>query len=1110
MRKLFLLLMAVLACTWSLPALARTVHGSVLDAANNEPLIGATIMPIGGGQGTAADIDGNFTLNIPDNVKQVTVSYVGYQSKTVPVSNEMHIYLESTSQTLDDVVVIAYGTGTKESLTGSVAVVGAKDIEDRPVTSVTQALEGNAPGVQVNNSTGTPGSSPSIRIRGFNSFTSSAQSPLYVVDGVVYDGSISDINPADIESMSVLKDAASCALYGNRGANGVILINTKRAKGQGKVDVTLQVRQGMYTRGLPEYDRLGADQWMETVLGGWARGRYTAGGFNSYEAALAASAPNFVASFLSGTNIYNLPANELFNSEGKLQGQVLPGYTDLDWWKAISRTGNRQEYNINATGATEKFDAFASVGYLKEQGYMLQTDFERFNARFSANYNPTSYLRVGAQLAASYTESEAGSADSDNLNATTNPFLTQFYAPVRSYYEHVPYGEENAGAIVTDPITGKPVWNTTGMNKGDNVAWVMRLDRKDYKSVSVNGTLYGTAILPYGFEFTVRGNMSRTFEHGKEYANNLIGSQRGVGGLDVSSYDNNSHTFMQTLTWNHMYGDHSIDVMLDHENYQYGYDQTFLRKSGQLMDGMSMNYFESLDADAESQAALRTESYLGRVRYNYDQKYFGEVSLRRDGSSRFHKDNRWGTFWSVGGSWIITKEKFMHNLTWLDYLKLRAAYGSVGNDAAASAYSYLTIYNPYFTYEGLGTLYPGSIGAPDLKWESTKTLDIALEGALFNNRFNFTIGYFDKRNADLLYNVTLPFSQGSLNHNGLLPSIMQNIGTMANRGWELQFGVDIIRNADFIWNFSLDASFVKNKILNLPKGQDIPGQSLFIGKSIYEMFTFNFAGVDQRTGNSLYYMEGNSPEYYKYNDMGERYYDQNEYNTNLVNAAREGHLFMDENGNFLTDRPSAYAKNKIMGSALPVVYGSFGTNLSWKGINLGLLFTYSLGGKSYNSNYQSLMSLGSDNPGALHKDILNAWTGTPVAYDQLPVGETQTVNINGKEYSFTPMAVATGEIDANGVPIVDSQLNNYNNASSSRFLVSNNYLCLKNLNVSYDFPKKWVNAMKMTGLNLGFSVDNLFLITRQKGLNPQYGFAGGQGAYYVPSRVFSFQLTVKF
>ncbi len=1090
MRKLFLILMTVVACTWSLSAQTRTYHGTVLDAANNEPLIGATIMPIGGGQGAAADLDGNFTLTVPQNVKQATVSYVGYKSKTVTLSDKMTVYLESSSTSLDDVVVVAYGTANKESLTGSVAVVGAKEIEDRPVTSVTTALEGNAPGVQVNNSVSKPGSAPTIRIRGFNSFQSSAQSPLYVVDGIVYDGNVADINPADIESMSVLKDAASCALYGNRGANGVILINTKRAKGKGKIDVTLQVRQGMYNRGLPEYDRLGPDQWMETALAGWAHGRYTGGAYKTYEAALEGSGPAFVNGFVNGTNIYDRPANELFDKNGKLQASILPGYNDLDWWDAISRSGYRQEYNINAAGASDKFDVFASIGYLKENGYMLATDFERFNGRITANYQPTSYFKFGANLAASYQNSSEGNADPDQLNATTNPFLTQFYPPIQSYYAH----DEEGNILIED---GQKVWNTTGLNKGSNVAWMMRLNKQDYTTNNINGSIYGTAIIPYGFELTVRGNISRIKETGIEYSNNRVGSQVGVGGLDLINFNQGSHTFMQTLNWSHEYGAHHVDVMLDHENYQYGYKQYFMRKSGQnLADNISLNNFQSLDADSEASAELRTESYLGRARYNYEQKYFAEFSIRRDGTSRFAKNNRWGNFWSIGASWILTKEKFMQDIKWLDYLKLRVAYGSVGNDAAATAYSYQWLYNSYFTYMGYSSLYPSTIASSTLKWEATKTLDVALEGSLFNDRFSFTIGYFDKRNADLLYNVTLPYSVGTLSNSGVLPAIMRNVGTMSNRGWELQFGVDIIRNANLTWKASLDASFVKNKIINLPDGRNLVSQGLFIGKSMYEHFNYEWAGVDQVTGNSLYYMNPDSPEFYKYDENGNWVYNQSLWDTTLANAKKAGHYFEDENGTPMTDR-TTYAKRKIMGTSIPTVYGSIGTTLSWKGINFGLLFTYSLGGKSYNGNYANLMSLSAQQPGALHKDILNAWT-------HAPEGARPHEFVDGTYY------VNSSDIDPKGVPVIDTTLDQYNNAASSRFLVSNNYLSLKNLNISYDFPKKWVNTLMLQNINLGFSVDNLFIITRQKGLNPQYSFAGGQGAYYVPSRVFSFQLSVKF
>ena len=933
------------------------------------------------------------------------------------------------------------------------------------------------------------------------------------MDGIVYQGDIADINPADIESMSVLKDAASCALYGNRGANGVVLINTKRAKNVGKVDVTLQVRQGMYNKGIPFYDVLNTEDWMGASFGAYVNGQMSAG--NTYpdrQTALRSNAAGFVSAYLQGTNLFNRAASDLFmmmDAEGNpvlgadgnpmysqtLQAQLLPGYNDLNWWDAVSRNGYRQEYNVNAAGATENMNAFASIGYLKEQGYMLATDFERFNGRAVLNYQPTKYLKFGANLSASYQRSEVGpvdESDEESLNLVTNPFNTFYYAPIRPYYSH----DENGDMIYEN---GEKVWNTGGLNKGDNVAWVLRLNKNDYTQTAFNSMVYGTAVIPYGFEFTVRGSMMKSKGTQYEYSNNQVGSQKGVGGLDFTTQNVHSYTFMQTLTWNHDYGLHNVDLLLDHENYEYGYELAFLRKSGQLApDNIGLQNFESNDVSTQQDSKIHTESYLGRVRYNYDQKYFGEASIRRDGTSRFASNNRWGTFWSVGASWIISKEKFMHNVDWVNYLKLRAAYGSVGNDAAASAYAYMALYNPG-TYDNIGTLIPSLFAGDNVKWEATKTLDVALEGSLFNDRFTFGIDFFDKRNADLLYRVVAPWSSGGINNSGLHASTLTNIGEMQNYGWELQFGVDIIRNADLKWNFNVDASFVKNKILQLPGGKDIPGQALFIGRSIYEKYTYSWAGVDQLTGNSLYEICPDSPDFYVYNDDGSFNAEktQNAINTNINNAKSSGHYF-EIDGVGYTDRVQ-YARRKIVGSALPTVYGSFGTGLTWKGISLNLLFTYSLGGKSMDYNYQSLMSFGSD-PGALHKDVLNAWTSAP-----------EGKSLSDREVlSDGTMIVNRSDVDPNGVPVANTQLSMYNDATSSRWLVSNDYLCFKNLNISYDLPKKWTNAMLMQGINIGFSIDNVFIAARKKGFNPQYSWSGGQGRNYVPARVFTFQLTARF
>lgn len=1093
MRKLFLILMTLCAVSWSVMAQTRTYSGSVVDAGNNEPLIGATVMPIGGGQGTATDVDGNFTLTVPAGVKSVKVTYVGYKEQTVALHDKMIVRLASSSTNLDDLVVVAYGTANKESLTGSVAVVGAKEIEERPVTNVMTALEGSAPGVNVNSSTGYPGSSPQIRIRGFNSFNRSAQGPLYVVDGLVYNGDIADINPADVESMSVLKDAASCALYGSRGANGVVLITTKRAKGQGKVDVNLQMNWGAYGLALPLYDRLGADEWMEASLMAFANGTVYSDKV-PYSEAIAAHRRTFMSTpYMLGTNIYGTRGEDgvwtpaeggaIFDENGRIASgvSILPGYNDLNWWDAVTRTGFRQEYNLNASGATEKFDVFASVGYLDQSGYVIETDYKRFTGRLAANFRPVSYFKAGVNVAAAYSKGSVANVSSTDLNTTINPFQTMFYAPIRPIYEH-----ETNGEIIYGP-DGNKVYSSTGMNTAGNLVQGTYLNKIQNTNLNVDASVYGTAILPYGFELTVRGGMYRGRVSNNDYSNNQEGSQKFVGGLDQEYDRYYNYTFSQALNWSHEYGNHHIDVLLNHENYKNETQFAFYRASGQKLDNnYTVGNFDEITAFIEQIAGYTTESYLGRARYNYDQKYFAEFSLNRDGTSQFAKNNRWGTFWSVGASWIISKEKFMAATNnWLNYLKLRAAYGTVGNNQACGVINYLTL----FQMSSTGNLQFDTLAAPDLKWESTNSLDIALEGSLFNDRFNFSIGFFDKRNADLIYSLVQPWSGGTTNNTGYNPSILTNIGEMQNYGWELQFGVDIIRNQNVTWDFNIDASFVTNKIKKLPNGRDLPSSSLFEGKSIFEKYVVEYAGVDQMNGRALYPMNPESPDFYTYKDGGEREYNTSLWNTQLQAAKNEG-SYVEIDGVPYTYNAS-YAGRKLMGSAIPVVYGSFGSSVNWKGIKLGLLFTYSLGGKTMDSNYASLMSFSQQSAQALHKDVLKGWSGVP---------EGMTAD-------------SPDRIDKNGIPQLNTQTSTMSTASSSQYLIDASYLTLKNISLSYSLPQKWVNALKLQGINVGFQMENAFIAAKRKGLNPQAalgGVVGSGGAYYQPARTYTFQLNVKF
>lgn len=1104
MRNLIIIVMMMVSgVLFSANAQTRTIHGVVLDAGNNEPLVGATVMPVGGGQGVATDVDGKFTLTVPAKVKTASFSYVGYTSQTVALKNDMKVYLASSSTDLSDVVVVAYGTATKESLTGSVAVVNEKEIEKRPVSSVTQALEGMAPGVQVNSSTSTPGSSPAILIRGINTVNGTT-SPLYVVDGVVYSGGINDINPNDVENVSVLKDAASCALYGSKGANGVVLITTKRAKNTGRVDVTARIRQGIYQRGLPQYDRLDYNQWNETMLQALANGKYSAVAGTKNEITREEAFNSALESYFSSAGVLNLydfvaqgdttpdamngSGVGIFDKNGKVISNILPGYNDLDWWDAISRNGYRQEYNLNATAATEKFNIFGSVGYLKENGYLLNTDFERWTGRLRAEWSPVNFLKIGINVGGTSTNSDQAQFSSSNLSSTSNPFAYQTTAPGLPYYLH----DWKTGEIVYD-TDGMPVWNTTNGYAAftSNKGLLLRSNDYDNDYLALDANAFATIYLPYGFDLTVRGTMNRYRSENTEYDSPIIGSAKGFGRLYKQFTSSKTHTFMQTLNWSHEYGDNHIDVMLNHENYNRTYHYTEVQNRDELMpDKLYINNFINNESTGAYAFQYRTESFMGRARYNFRQQYFFEASITRDGSSRFSKDSRWGTFWSLGASWILTKEKFLENAEWLNFLKLRLSYGTAGNDYTSTYYPYLDVWTKYdHTLNGNPSIFPSTIGNPDLHWESTKTLDIALEGNLLNNRLNFSVGYFLRTNADLIYNLAQAPSNGTTSVGGLT-SIAMNIGDMQNYGWEIGLGGDIIRNSNVVWNLHADATFIKNKIKKLPAGnQWTTSHALIEGKSRYEWYMPKWAGTDMLTGRSLYEINPChkfDSEVIDENGKSTWVHDESKWQSNLDNAESAGELVKIGDKYYTTN--TSYASNEFCGTSLPTVYGSFGTSVTWKGITVGMLFTYGLGGKTLDSTYRTLMSVSAG--GAFHKDAASYWT--------------------------PDMAEGIGEDDAarrinKGVnPEINEYWSSQNNGSSSRWLISNNYLVFKNLNIGYDFPKKVTDAMRLKALNLGMAVDNVFFVTKRKGMNPTYNYSGGQGSYFVPSRVISFELTARF
>lgn len=989
------------------------------------------------------------------------------QSQEVAIRPTVKVTLKADSEVLDEVVVVAYGTAKKESLTGSISVVDSKKIEKRITTSVTGALEGSAPGVQVNNTYGEPGKAPSIRIRGFGTLVSGASDPLFVVDGVPFDGNIAEINSNDIESMSILKDAASAALYGNRAANGVVLITTKSGRGSNKPSITLQINQGIYNRGLSEYERLGADQWMEAS---WIAMKNYAmtGSLGLSETDAAAYATKNMITGYARRNIYDGANDALFDSNGKLIAKRLSGYDDLDWNKGVERNGHRQEYNLSASSSGDKLSVYSSVGYLNEKGYIIASGYERFSGRINSIYTPNKWLKAGLNLNGSITKRDYN----DNAKGTyyANPFyITRYMAPVYPMYMH------NAdGSYALDELGEKQYDVTSAYLSNRNIAFELRNDKQESRRNVLGGQAFATINLPYDFSVTVKGDMSSSTSNNKKYDNPQIGDgATNNGRLTSYAYQYTNYTMQQLINWKHTYKNiHNIDVMLGHENYSWERKVTYGMNTGMAVDGnLTMGNFLTNSYFSGSDDEYKTESYLARARYNYDERYFVEGSFRRDGSSRFHPDNRWGNFFSLGASWNIKREAFMEDINWINNLKLRASYGEVGNDAGVNYYGYMALYT-IDKNGGNAALLKKSLSAPDIKWETTQTLDFALEGRLFD-RLNFQIGYFDKRSKDLLFEVRLPLSAGSYpwvdSDNGAPMNLTQykNIGTVSNRGVEIALDVDAVNNKDWRWNIGLDATFLKNKVVKLPDGKDILHgmQNYSEGHSIYEFYTYHFEGVDQMTGQSLYTIDPEKKE----------------------TAAADGALTTINGTDYTT--VTSYAKRDWAGSALPKVYGSVNSALSWKDLSLNVLFTYGLGGKVYDGSYHSLMGTSVMSSGtALHKDVLQSWNG-------VPEGMSET---------------SANRIDPNGLPALDFNRSTDNNAVSDRWLTSASYLVLKNLNFSYNLPQKWMNQWGISGLMLTAGIENLFTVTARKGLNPQYSFNGGSDDTYVTARVYNFGLTVKF
>ncbi|MDR1349034.1 MAG: SusC/RagA family TonB-linked outer membrane protein [Prevotellaceae bacterium] len=1080
MKKVLMIMTACLFLSVSAFTQTKTVTGKVIGD-DTQGVPGATVLVKETGTGVATDDNGNYSIRVTKG-QTLQFSAIGYLERSVVAGddNVIDVIMKVGTTTLDEAIIVAYGTSKKEAVTGAVSTVSARNIETRALTSVTSALDGQVTGVLLNNS-GTPGSSPTIRIRGISTVNGADNGrPLYVVDGVVMSGNETDVNPQDIESISILKDATSAALYGSRAANGVILITTKKGKSK-----TLSIRAnafvGVYSRGIPEYDVVNASEFMELMWTGYrnyliSNPDMKDGSGNRYTVATAnpVATANLVPSYLK-YNIFDKPNDALFDANGKLIAGVNPKYNDLDWWKAIERTGLRQDYSVSGDAATDRSDFYFSLSLLDEKSNIKWSDYQRFTGRVNVNFTPKKWLKLGVSANGSY---QIYNNVSENNAGYTNPiYYARYMSPIYPVYMHDANGDfvrDANGNKIYD--TGSDLGRPQNLNR--HVIWELDLDKDETVRSTIGTTAYADIKFLNDFHFIVTGNASIRNSENRTYNNAIIGDgsgNKGRAGRTISRYLD--YTAMQQLTWEKNFEKHHVDALIGHENYSNNYVYTDLFKSKEVFSNAYelINFTEMVRLNGYD-SNLRGESYLSRVRYNYNAKYYAEISFRRDGVSRFHPSNRWGNFWSVGASWAVHKEAFMSALEFVNSLKLRASYGEVGNDASAGRYAYMGLYS-LGQNANVGSAYKIQNEAGNIKWESTNSINIALEGYLFN-RFDFTLEYYRKLSHDLIFSVYNPLSAGATSTSYAQSTQLKNIGDMLNHGFEISANVDIIKKRDLLWKASFTGSFQKNKILTLPeqnRKNGIPSgaQKLMEGHSRYSFWVYQFAGVDQMNGNALYIID--DEKYY----VGATPVDGKSKIPDERITAINGKNYADS---------YAYAKKDWSGTSLPSFFGSIGTSLSWKDFSVSILCTYSLGGKMLDGPYTSLMSV-TASPGAIHKNALKAWNG-------VPAGMTET---------------SPDRLDKNGIPAIDwYRQSNYISSSASNFLHNASYFSFRNISLAYKLPRAWIDNLDLSEVTLSLSAENLYTFTSMKGLNPQQYLDGITENIMNYNRTVSLGINVKF
>ncbi|MEI6865112.1 TonB-dependent receptor [Flavicella sp.] len=1013
-----------------------TVTGTVSD--HTGPLPGVVVVVKNTSTGTQTNFDGFFSLEARTGTV-LEFSYIGMISvlKTVQNSSPMIITMEEDRQNLDEVVVVAFGVQRKEAIVGAISTIGSDMIENQQAVSVVSALQGNVSGVNIIQAGGQPGNNPVIRIRGIGSINASAE-PLIIVDGSPFNGNLNTISSDQIASMTVLKDASSTSLYGSRGSNGVILINTKRGKLSTPTTVNIRSSIGFANQAVDNHQLVDTDTFTEFT---WEAMRNSNLYVNDMSAADAAQdATNELVTELG----YDPYGNGTpVGTDGKLL--TTDKLWDTDWQDYLfNDSAIRTDHSLSVSGGNDNTSYFFSANYLDQEGSIQTSSFERTTTRLSIDSQVNDWLKLG--LSSFYSTS---SSTVPTQSGTTYTSTIQWINNVSSYYPL--YRRDASGSLILDS-SGNKIYDYGNNQQSVNGS------RPLYSNENIVGSLYNYDILENRDNISLNGYAQINFTQDLsfktqisyekyifdtyEYIHNEYGYASSVGGR-VSQNRNfvTTKNIINSLNYLKTFNEvHNISVDLIHEAYERNNDDLGAQGVGYLPDVSVLDGSTTPEAVTGSFTDETLESYLGRVTYNYDSKYFAEASFRTDGSSRFAEDVRWGDFYAVGASWMISKENFFSDIDNINLLKLRASYGELGNNRGIGYFPYLSLYETgYNELDNTGVIL-GEVADQFLTWEKVVSSNIGVDFGFFNNILKGSIDYYSKESIDLIYDQPLPPSTGN-------ESIKTNVGALKNYGIEVSLGVTIINKKDFIWTTDLNMSFDNNEITELTQESFINGTKRWeVGKSLYEFYIREWAGVDPDTGYGMWYKD-----------------------------------ILDDNGNptgkqETTTNYTDATRNYNEQSSLPDFIGGFSNSLTYKDFDFNLLLNFSVGSYIYDSNYAALMG-GFDRPGeTASSDISTRWQNPG---------------------------------DVTDIPLLLASQNDFN-STSDRFLFKNNYLRLKALTIGYSIPTTAIEKYGINNLRLFFQGDNLLTFQSHKGIDPEQSVSGITNYRSYNQRIISMGLNIKF